>query len=229
MTATKFWLHTLLAAALAFALALSAPARAADTEAVNEAAETAMAALIKQVSAHLDALYKAGRIDDHAAIEQMIRTDILPLIDRQRLTRRVFRHFWPQLVEAGRQDEAEERVINAIVRTYTVALSDYSGDTITLIGVTTQGQRTVAKTRLRRSGGQTIQIDFSLVEPGTAQWRIDDMAVDGIVVSLTLFNAVKSVWDQQGMNAALASVASVDVNGQAGASQQDGKPKKPKQ
>jgi hypothetical protein len=40
------------------------------------------------------------------------------------------------------------------------------------------------------------------------------MAVDGIVVSLTLFNSMKSVWDTQGMEAALASLATVDANPQ---------------
>lgn len=187
------------------ALAARAEAGAADN------AEAFMRTLIQTVSANLDKLYKDKRIEDRAAIEQLIRNDILPHIDQTRLTQRVFRQYWGQLTKANRQGEAQERVVNAVVRTYAVALSGYSGDTLTLINVNEQGARTTAKSRLRRPNGQTIQLDFSLANKD-GQWLINDMAVDGIVVSLTLFNAVKSVWDQQGMDAALESIGSVDLN-----------------
>jgi phospholipid transport system substrate-binding protein len=187
------------------------PAHAADT-ATDSGAEAAMQQLIKTTSADLDKLYKEHRTDDRAALETLIENDILPSVDRVRITRRVFRQYWSQLVKAGRQQEAEERVINALTRTYAAALSGYAGDTINLFSVVDEGRRTTAKSRIRRPNGQTIQVDFSL-NNSSGQWKIDDMAVDGIVVSLTLFNAVKSVWDQQGMEAALNSIGSVDVNG----------------
>jgi len=194
-----------------FAALLLCSAQMVRADAAPGSAEAMMRNLIQTVSASLDQLYKARRIEDQAAIEQLIKTDILPHIDQQRLTQRVFRQYWSQIVKANRQEEARERVINAVVRTYTVALSNYSGDTLTLINVNEQENRTTAKARLRRPNGQTIQLDFSLAKKDD-QWDINDMAVDGIVVSLTLFNAIKSVWDQQGMEAALESIGSVDLN-----------------
>jgi len=182
-------------------------------------AEEMMRNLIQTVSTDLDKLYKAKRIEDRAAIENLIKTDILPHVDQQRLTQRVFRQYWPQLVKANRQQEAQERVINAVIRTYAAALSNYSGDTLTLVNVNEQPNRTTAKSRLRRPNGQIIQLDFSLAKKD-GQWLVNDMAVDGIVVSLTLFNAMKSVWDQQGMDAALDSVGSMDINTQKQQQQQ---------
>ncbi len=166
--------------------------------------------LIERVSSELDKLYKANRIEDRAAIEQMIRTEIVPHIDEPYLARRVFRQFWPQIVQAGKQQDAQQRVIDSIVRTYAVALSSYSGDTLSVIGVKEDGKKSLARTRIRRTNGQIIQVDFALSN-NTGPWLINDMEVDGIGESLTLFNAIKPIWEQQGMEAALNAVHEIDV------------------
>jgi ABC-type transporter MlaC component len=171
----------------------SAMANAADT------AEVVVKRLIEQVSTDLNQLYKQNRIGDKAALEQLIRTDILPSIDRQRLTQRVFRQYWSQITAAGKQADAQERVTNSLVRTYAVALSNYSGDTLTVVNVNEEGAKATAKTRIRRPNGQTIQVDFALGNTGG---------------SLTLFNAIKPIWEKDGMEAALNAVSEVDVNKQ---------------
>lgn len=177
-------------------------------------AEDSSAVVIKQlidhVSSELDKLYKAKRIDDRAAIEQMIRTEIVPHIDAQYLARRVYRQFWPQITQAGKEQDAQQRVIDSLVRTYAVALSSYSGDTLTVISVNEEGKKSTARTRIRRPNGQLIQVDFSLGN-NTGQWLINDMAVDGIVESLTLFNAIKPIWEQQGMDAGLNAIRETDA------------------
>ncbi len=172
--------------------------------------ETVVKQLIEHVSNALDKLYKANRIDDRSAIEQMIRTEIVPHIDKEYLTRRVFRQFWPQIVQAGREQDAQQRVIESVVRTYAVALSSYSGDTLSVISVREEGKKSTARTRIRRPNGQLIQVDFSLSD-NTGPWLINDMAVDGIVQSLTLFNAIKPIWEQDGMEAALNAVREKDT------------------
>jgi|GEM_PF-814113 len=185
-------------------LIIALPAFAADTS------ETVIKQLIEHVSGELDKLYKARRIDDRAALEQMIRSEIVPHIDQQRLTQRVFRQFWSQIVKAGKQDDAQQRVINSLVRTYAVALSSYSGDTLNVISVNEEGAKSSARTRIRRPNGQMIQVDFALGN-NSGTWLINDMSVDGIVVSLTLFNAIKPIFEQQGMDAALNAVSEVDT------------------
>lgn len=175
----------------------------------NSFAEDGSAAVVKQlidrVSVELDKLYKANRIDDRAAIEQMIRTEIVPHIDEQYLARRVYRQFWAQITQAGKQQDAQQRVIESVVRTYAVALSSYSGDTLSVISVNEEGKKSTARTRIRRPNGQIIQVDFALSN-NTGTWLINDMEVDGIVESLTLFNAIKPIWEQQGMEAGLNAV-----------------------
>lgn len=183
---------------------------AAPTAFAADSSETVIKQLIEHVSGELDKLYKAHRIEDRPALEQMIRNEILPQIDQQRLTQRVFRQFWPQIVKAGKQDDAQQRVMNSLVRTYAVALSSYSGDTLSVVSVNEEGAKSTAKTRIRRPNGQMIQVDFALGN-NTGKWLINDMAVDGIVVSLTLFNAIKPVFEQQGMDAALNAVSEVDT------------------
>jgi len=185
-------------------LIIALPAFAADTS------ETVVKQLIEHVSGELDKLYKARHIDDRAALEQMIRSEIVPHIDQQRLTQRVFRQFWSQIVKAGKQDDAQQRVINSLVRTYAVALSSYSGDTLNVISVNEEGAKSSARTRIRRPNGQMIQVDFALGN-NSGTWLINDMSVDGIVVSLTLFNAIKPIFEQQGMDAALNAVSEVDT------------------
>src|SRR5690606_27655803 len=107
-----------------------------------------------------------GRISDRAAIEALIDQQILPSVDAERFTRRVFRHYWKEVVKAGREQDAQQRVLNAIKRTYAVALSSYSGDTLSVLDINERKNNTVAKTRIRRPSGQTIQVDFSLRENG---------------------------------------------------------------
>ncbi len=186
--------------------ALPASVRADDAEAT-------VRDLIERMSGGLDTLHKEGRIGDRAAIEQLIDTEIMPAVDGERLTRRVFRHYWPKLTAAGKQKEAQQRVLNSIRRTYAVALSSYSGDKLSVIDINTRNNSTVARTRVRRPNGQTIQVDFSLNQHKDGRWLIDDMAVDGIRTSLTLFNAIKPVWDSQGIDAALDAIARANTNG----------------
>jgi ABC-type transporter MlaC component len=97
-----------------------------------------------------------------------------------------------------------------LVRTYAVALSSYSGDTLNVISVNEEGAKSSARTRIRRPNGQMIQVDFALGN-NSGTWLINDMSVDGIVVSLTLFNAIKPIFEQQGMDAALNAVSEVDT------------------
>ncbi len=190
---------------MALALLIAPTARAAD-------AETTVRDLIARTSSGLDALFKANRISDRAAVEQLITTEIMPAVDGERLTQRVFRQYYPKLVAAGKQQQAQQRVLDSLRRTYSVALSNYAGDKLSVIDITTRNDNTVARTRIRRPNGQTIQVDFSLHQRGD-RWLIDDIAVDGIRTSLTLFNAMKPVWDSQGVDAALDAIAKANVNG----------------
>lgn len=188
-----------------------------------DTSETVMKQLIASVSTELDTLHKAKRIEDRAALEQLIRTEIVPHTDQQRLTQRVFRQYWRDIVKAGRQDDAQQRVIGSLVRTYAVALSSYSGDKLTVVSVNEEANRSSAKTRIRRPNGQIIQVDFALGN-NQGKWLINDMAVDGIVVSLTLFNAMKPVWEQQGMEAALNTISEVDTTKEMQSQQPAAKP-----
>lgn len=204
-TSSHYWSLLLRILLVALLGASAGIARAADT------AEATVKALIQQVSTDLDKLYKEKRISDRAAVEQLIRTDILPSIDQQRLTQRVFRHLWPQVTAAGKQADALDRVTSSLVRTYAVALSSYDGDTLSVVKVTEDGDKGTAKTRIRRPNGQTIQVDFSLGRKD-GQWLINDLSVDGIVVSFTLFNSIKPIFEKEGLEAALNAISEVDVN-----------------
>lgn len=196
---------TLLAASVSFAES------AAATSSVGAAnSSVVIKQLIERVGGELDKLYKADRIGDRSAIEQLIRAEIVPHIDQEYLARRVFRQFWSQIVQAGRQEDAQRRVIESVVRTYAVALSSYSGDTLSVISVNEQGKKSTARTRIRRPNGQVIQVDFSL-NNSTGRWLINDLSVDGIVASLTLFNAIKPIWEQQGMEAGLNAVRETEA------------------
>ncbi len=174
-------------------------------------AEATVRDLIARTSSGLDALYTANRINDRAAVEQLITTEIMPAVNGERLTRRVFRHYWPKLVAANKQQEAQQRVLDSLRRTYAAALSNYAGDKLSVIDISTRKSSTAARTRIRRPNGQTIQVDFSLNQHTDGRWLIDDMAVDGIRVSLMLFNAMKPVWDARGIDAALNTIASANV------------------
>lgn len=196
-----------------------------------EGSEAMIERLVERVSTELDVLYKARRIEDRAALEQLIRTEIVPHIDQQRLTRRVFRQYWQKVVDAGRQEDAQQRVIQSLVRTYAVALSSYSGDTLSVVSVHEEGAKSRARTRIRRPNGQIMEVDFSLGNK-SGRWLIDDMAVDGIVVTLTLFNAVRPVLEEQGLDAALNTIQETDTaaaQAQPGDKKQPGSGAKPSQ
>lgn len=177
--------------------------------AATQTAAERIEVLIDQVTQALDELREEERLGDRAAINQLIERDILPAVDQERLARRVFRQYWSEVESAQRQSDAIEGVMDSLTRTYALALANYDGQRIELVDTRERGSMTLARTRIQRERSSPVQVDFALIQSEDGEWHIADMAIDGVVVSSTLHNSVRSVWQNQGMDEALSSLGSM--------------------
>ena len=72
--------------------------------------------------------------------------------------------------------------VQLVVRTYSSALKDYSGEKVVFLPIRGgyEGKRFVTVSSIiKRANGQNIPISYSLVSKGS-EWKIYDMSVEGV-------------------------------------------------
>ncbi|MCC6714633.1 MAG: ABC transporter substrate-binding protein [Gammaproteobacteria bacterium] len=126
----------------------------------------------------LQALRQGGTDKQHvySLVEQMV----LPHFDFRKMSQWVLGKNWRQ----GSPEEQQRFVSEfqkLLVRTYSTALMEYSGETVTYLPTQADdaGKIAVVKTQVVRSGGPTIPIDYRLYA-ADGDWKVFDVAVDGV-------------------------------------------------
>ncbi|MCG3203194.1 MAG: putative phospholipid-binding protein MlaC [Gammaproteobacteria bacterium] len=126
----------------------------------------------------LQALRAGGT--DKQQVYSLVEQKVLPHFDFRKMSQWVLGKNWRQ----GSPEEQERFVgefQKLLVRTYSTALMEYSGETVTYLPTQAGGDGKIAvvRTQVVRNGGPTIPIDYRLY-PAGGDWKVFDVAVDGV-------------------------------------------------
>ena len=131
--------------------------------------------MLKALSAERDHLKEQpGRI--FVLVDEIV----LPRFDFQRMSEQVLGNFWKK-ADAGQREAFVAQFRDLLVRTYTTALLNFSGQTIDYLPLQAAAGVTdvVVRTEVRQAGAPSIPIDYSLYA-NSDTWKVYDVVVDGI-------------------------------------------------
>ncbi len=139
---------------------------------VRQTADT----VLKEVIIHKEALNK-----DQSGIYALVSVHVLPHFDFTRMTQSAMGKYWRRATE-----EQKSRLITQfrelLIRTYGVALLNYSGQEIVYLPVRTTDDkdRVTVQTRVKEgAGGPEIPVDYRLIFNKDV-WMVYDVVIDGI-------------------------------------------------
>lgn len=112
----------------------------------------------------------------------------------------VLGRYWNQASEEERQ-EYLDLFEELVVRTYADRFSEYSGEKFAIAKVQRDAERanyaTVATTILR-PGGQTVRVDWRVRQEEDQSWRVVDIVIEGVSMSVTQRSEFASVIESKG-------------------------------
>jgi phospholipid transport system substrate-binding protein len=127
---------------------------------------------------------------------------VLPYIDFEEATRLAVGRAWPQATPEQRKKLVSE-FRNMLVRTYSNAIEAYQGQTLKVMpsrgGKQDTKDEATVRTQFTRAGGKPLPIEFQMRKVGD-NWKVYDIAVEGISLVLTYRSEFDSVVKQDGID-----------------------------
>jgi phospholipid transport system substrate-binding protein len=127
---------------------------------------------------------------------------VLPYIDFEEATRLAVGRAWSQATPEQRKKLVSE-FRNMLVRTYSNAISAYEGQTLKVMpsrgGKQDAKDEATVRTQFTRAGGKPLPIEFQMRKAGD-NWKVYDIAVEGISLVLTYRSEFDSVVKQDGID-----------------------------
>lgn len=124
---------------------------------------------------------KASLEDKSADINSLVDKHVLPHFDFQRMTQSAMGKYWRRATEE-QKNTLVSKFRELLVRTYGVALLNYSGQQIVYLPLrkSEDENRVVVQTRVAEAnGGLEIPVDYRLYYREDA-WKVYDVLIDGI-------------------------------------------------
>ena len=126
--------------------------------------------------------------DEPVRLERYISEKVTDTFDFRKMTQMVMGQFWRK---ASNEQKAEIALLfrDMLVRTYSSALLNYSETKIQYAPERVNKRKAVVPTTVAQSGGASIPINYKLFQNKAKQWRVYDVAIDGISL-LTSYRGV---------------------------------------
>ncbi|MEH6578226.1 MAG: ABC transporter substrate-binding protein [Amphritea sp.] len=174
-----------------------------------QAAETEDAkAYITRITTALESALQEGRennqLQDEKYLDAIIDQYIIPHVDKEYMSKRIFSSRWDEIVSNSKTDQAYDAVFSSLRRTYRLALSAYNGQPIDIGRSKNKSKYSVVRIVIH-TGDSDHVIDFAL-RPIEDSWRVFDLSVDGVVVTKTLNNAIKRTLEAGDIDAVIAAI-----------------------
>jgi len=156
-------------------LVLPAAARAADStdpQALVRATADRVLAQVKARKAELQA--------DSSGIYQLVQQYVVPHFDFQRMTQSAMGRHW-RAASAEQRTALVREFQEMLVRTYAVALLNYSGQQIEYLPLraSASDDDVVVQTKVSDAGAPPIPIDYRLSRT-VGNWKVYDVTIDGV-------------------------------------------------
>jgi ABC-type transporter MlaC component len=161
-------------------------------------------ALTRDLETALMEARQQGLLEDQQHLDGLIDEHILPHVDRETLSKQVYRPRWDEIVAQGKAEQAANAVIASLKRTYRLALAAYNGQQIEVSDSIDKGRYQLVRTRVHtRENGHTIDLALRQVE---GEWRIFDLSVDGVVVTKTLSGSIQRLLEEDDIDTIIRAI-----------------------
>ena len=183
------------AAALLSLLLLFAPPAFADSPAAPESViRSATNSVVERLEANPDLSRDPGRLF------AMVNDVVLPHFDFNRIARRVLGKYWRRASDDQKRQFISE-FQTLLVKTYAVAVASYNYEGIDYRPPKARSEtETSVPTEVTGNGSSGIPITYEL-HLVDGSWKVYDIVVDGVSLSLTYRNDFRSLVRQQGIDA----------------------------
>ncbi len=159
---------------LALTLSLALPASAEEASA-DKVISQASQEILQQIAPRKDELRK-----DSAKLYGLVENIIVPHFDFDAISRRVLGKTWKE-ASADQQARFSAAFKNLLIRTYSTALLEYSGEQIDWqpLDAPADAERVIKKAEVTLTSGQVVPMNWGLHKVDGA-WKVYDINIDGI-------------------------------------------------
>ncbi len=141
--------------------------------------------------------------EDTDRLYALVNDLILPKFDFDRISRRVLGKYWKRASGEQRRHFVSE-FQTLLVKTYAVALASYETEGIVYGPHRPRSETEISiRTEITREGGPGIPVAYEL-HLMDGSWKVYDVVVDSVSLSLTYRNEFRSLVRQQGIDALIA-------------------------
>lgn len=133
----------------------------------------------------LDKLAQAPELKSEPdTLKRLVEESIVPSIDFVRLSRLTLGKHWRTATTEQRKRFTSE-FKQLLKRTYSTALTEYSGQVIEYIPLreTLDGKRSAVRTKFHQSSGSPVTVDYSLYKSNDG-WKIYDVTIEGVSLAV---------------------------------------------
>lgn len=181
-------------------------------------AELAPDALVKQTADEVLAIVKNDK-DIQSGNQQKLfaltEEKILPNFDFDRVCRMVLGKSW-KTATPDQQASFQQEFRSLLLRTYASALSKYKDQVIEYKPFRAEAgaQNVSVKTQILQTGGQPVEVDYSLVKSASG-WKVFDIVIEGVSLVTNYRSQFSNEIRQNGLDSLNKKLA--DKNKNAGA------------
>ena len=153
--------------------------------------------------------------DERARLEGVVREEVFPHFDFLRMAKHILgKKNWTQASEEQR-DQFVEEFSHLLLRTYASAIGaigdrgieyhaqDFSPD----------GKKAMVKTRVVSADGESLAIDYRLVNGSEMRWRVYDVTIDGISLIRTYRGEYASIIQKSGLPGLIEQLEKKNMGG----------------
>jgi phospholipid transport system substrate-binding protein len=143
--------------------------------------------LIERVSTEvLDILQKSTEKPDRQAVMALVQEKVLPHFDFTRMTALATGLGW-RSASAEQQGQLVEQFRTLLVRTYSTALTRYTNQTLEFqpARFSEDQKKAIVRSLLKQPGAPVLTIDYRMSVLAGGEWKIYDVAVDGVSLVTT--------------------------------------------
>lgn len=170
-----------------------------------QAQDTAPDALVKSTVS--DVLGVIKQTQDQRALVDLAEKKVLPNFDFKRMTQLAMGQSWAKASPA--QQEALERAFRTLlVRTYTAALSQSSGETKVEVkspNLKPGDSETVVRTLVQEPGRKPFNIDYRM-RNGDGGWKVYDVVVENLSLVTNYRGSFQSEIARSGINGLIKTI-----------------------
>ena len=190
-------MRTILRSALCLFLLSASLANAGSTLAPEEVIRTTTNQVVERLEKNPDLSEDPDRL--HAMVSDII----VPQFDFERISKRVLGKYWRRASEDQRRHFVSE-FQTLLIKTYAIALGSYDSHGI-VYGPHRSRSETEISIRTEITGGNVPGIPLTYeLHLVNGSWKVYDVVVDGVSLSLTYRNDFRSLVRQQGIDALIA-------------------------